>query len=135
LKPVQRRILYAMNQMGLRHNVPYRKSAGVVGEVLKEYHPHGEGAVYDALVRLAQDFSMRWPLVDGQGNFGCFSGDTKIKLLDGSEKSFAELAELGPDATFYVYSVDGNGRIVIGEGRNSRVTRHAAEIIELTLDN
>src|SRR5437763_16636369 len=74
LKPVQRRILYAMNQMGLRHNVPYRKSAGVVGEVLKEYHPHGEGAVYDALVRLAQDFSMRFPLVDGQGNFGSVDG-------------------------------------------------------------
>src|SRR5437764_5721027 len=75
LKPVQRRILYAMNQMGLRHNVPYRKSAGVVGEVLKEYHPHGEGAVYDALVRLAQDFSMRYQLVDGQGNFGSVDGD------------------------------------------------------------
>src|SRR5215213_4309312 len=75
LKPVQRRILYAMHTMGLRHNVPYRKSAGVVGEVLKEYHPHGEGAVYDALVRLAQDFSMRFPLVDGQGNFGSVDGD------------------------------------------------------------
>ena len=59
LKPVQRRILYAMHQMGLRHNVPYRKSAGIVGEVLKEYHPHGDAAVYDALVRMAQDFSMR----------------------------------------------------------------------------
>src|SRR3982750_2933093 len=75
LKPVQRRILYAMNQMGLRHNVPYRKSAGIVGEVLKEYHPHGDTAVYDALVRMAQDFSMRSPLVDGQGNFGSVDGD------------------------------------------------------------
>jgi DNA gyrase subunit A len=75
LKPVQRRILYAMNQMNLRHNVPYRKSAGIVGEVLKEYHPHGETAVYDALVRMAQDFSMRYQLVDGQGNFGSVDGD------------------------------------------------------------
>jgi DNA gyrase subunit A len=75
LKPVQRRILYAMNGMNLRHNVPYRKSAGIVGEVLKEYHPHGEGAVYDALVRMAQDFSLRYPLVDGQGNFGSVDGD------------------------------------------------------------
>ena len=75
LKPVQRRILYAMNGMNLRHNVPYRKSAGIVGEVLKEYHPHGDTAVYDALVRMAQDFSMRYPLVDGQGNFGSVDGD------------------------------------------------------------
>ncbi len=75
LKPVQRRILYAINGMGLRHNVPYRKSAGIVGEVLKEYHPHGDVAVYDALVRMAQDFSMRYPLVDGQGNFGSVDGD------------------------------------------------------------
>src|SRR3954452_15262978 len=75
LKPVQRRILYAMNGMGLRHNIPYRKSAGIVGEVLKEYHPHGDTAVYDALVRMAQDFSMRYPLVDGQGNFGSVDGD------------------------------------------------------------
>src|SRR5438105_803359 len=75
LKPVQRRVLYAMNQMGLRHSSPYRKSAGIVGEVLKEYHPHGESAVYDALVRMAQEFSLRYPLVDGQGNFGSVDGD------------------------------------------------------------
>src|SRR5215210_8467618 len=75
LKPVQRRILYAMHSMNLRHNTPYRKSAGIVGEVLKEYHPHGETAVYDALVRMAQDFSLRYQLVDGQGNFGSVDGD------------------------------------------------------------
>ncbi len=135
LKPVQRRILYAMNGMGLRHNVPYRKSAGIVGEVLKEYHPHGETAVYDTLVRMAQDFSMRYPLVDGQGNYGCFTGDTKIKLLDGTEKSFAELEQLTPDSVFYVYSVDKEGRIVVGEGRNSRITRHKVRLFEVTLDN
>ena len=75
LKPVQRRILYAMHRMGLRHNVPYRKSAGIVGEVLKEYHPHGDQSVYDALARMAQDFSLRYPLVDGQGNWGSVDGD------------------------------------------------------------
>src|ERR671932_1229162 len=75
LKPVQRRILYAMHDEGLRPGTSYRKSAGAVGEVLKKYHPHGEAAVYDALVRMAQDFSLRYPLVDGQGNFGSVDGD------------------------------------------------------------
>ncbi|MCZ6807602.1 MAG: DNA gyrase subunit A [Deltaproteobacteria bacterium] len=75
LKPVHRRILYAMKNEGLLHNRRYSKCAGVVGEVLKKYHPHGDTAVYDALVRMAQDFSMRYPLVDGQGNFGSVDGD------------------------------------------------------------
>src|SRR5205085_4067743 len=134
LKPVQRRVLYAMNDLGLTPGRPYKKSATVVGEVLGKYHPHGDSSVYDALVRMAQDFSLRYPLIDGQGNFGCFTGDTKIKLLDGTEKSFAELAELGTDTVFHVYSVERNGRIVIGEGRNARITRQKARIIELTLD-
>ncbi|MBK7914684.1 MAG: hypothetical protein IPJ94_00170 [Chloroflexi bacterium] len=75
LKPVQRRILYAMYDMGLRPDTPYRKSARVVGEVLGKYHPHGDQSVYDAMVRMAQDFSMRAELVDGQGNFGSIDGD------------------------------------------------------------
>jgi DNA gyrase subunit A len=75
LKPVQRRILYAMFREGLLAGKKYSKSAGVVGEVLKKYHPHGDQAVYDALVRLAQDFNMRYPLIDGQGNFGSIDGD------------------------------------------------------------
>ncbi|MBF0472299.1 MAG: DNA gyrase subunit A [Nitrospirae bacterium] len=75
LKPVQRRILYAMFREGLLSNRKYSKCAGVVGEVLKKYHPHGDSAVYDALVRMAQDFNMRYPLVDGQGNFGSLDGD------------------------------------------------------------
>jgi len=75
LKPVQRRILYAMLREGLLPTKKYSKCAGVVGEVLKKYHPHGDSAVYDALVRLAQDFNMRYPLVDGQGNFGSIDGD------------------------------------------------------------
>src|SRR3989344_1323266 len=75
LKPVHRRILYALNELGLTSEAKYRKSATVVGEVLGKYHPHGDAPVYDALVRLAQDFAMRYPLVDGQGNFGSVDGD------------------------------------------------------------
>jgi DNA gyrase subunit A len=75
LKPVHRRILFAMHEMGLHYNRPTRKCAGIVGEVLGNFHPHGDTAVYDALVRMAQDFSLRYPLVDGQGNFGSVDGD------------------------------------------------------------
>ncbi|MFA5991101.1 MAG: DNA gyrase subunit A [Candidatus Doudnabacteria bacterium] len=75
LKPVHRRILYAMHEMGLRHNVKFRKSAAVVGDVLGKYHPHGDIAVYDSMVHMAQTFAMRYPLIDGQGNFGSMDGD------------------------------------------------------------
>ena len=80
LKPVQRRILYAMYDMGLRPNTTYKKSARVVGEVLGKYHPHGDQSVYDAMVRMAQDFSMRYTLVDGQGNFGSIDGDAAAAM-------------------------------------------------------
>ncbi len=80
LKPVHRRILYAMKEMGLHYNKPHRKSARVVGEVLGKYHPHGDAAVYDALVRMAQPFSMRYPLIDGQGNFGSIDGDAPAAM-------------------------------------------------------
>ena len=80
LKPVHRRILYAMHDMGLEFNKPYRKSAGVVGEVMGKYHPHGDSAIYDALVRLAQDFSLRAPLIDGQGNYGSIDGDSAAAM-------------------------------------------------------
>src|SRR6201995_1346195 len=75
LKPVHRRILYAMQEMGLQFNKKYTKSAKVTGHVMGNYHPHGDSAIYDAMVRLAQPFSMRYPLVDGQGNFGSVDGD------------------------------------------------------------
>ena len=75
LKPVHRRVLYAMRELGNDYNKPYKKSARVVGDVIGKYHPHGDSAVYDTIVRLAQDFSMRYPLVDGQGNFGSVDGD------------------------------------------------------------
>src|SRR5664279_3359646 len=75
LKPVHRRILHVMNLMGLRHTAKFQKSAQVVGRVMGEFHPHGDTAIYDSMVRMAQDFSMRYPLVDGQGNFGSMDGD------------------------------------------------------------
>ncbi|HSR47354.1 MAG TPA: DNA gyrase subunit A [Anaerolineales bacterium] len=80
LKPVHRRILYAMHDMGIRSNTAYRKSARIVGEVLGKYHPHGDAAVYDAMARMAQDFAMRYPLVDGQGNFGSIDGDSPAAM-------------------------------------------------------
>jgi len=75
LKPVHRRVLFAMHEQSNTHNRPYKKSARIVGYVIGKYHPHGDAAVYDTIVRMAQDFSMRYPLVDGQGNFGSVDGD------------------------------------------------------------
>ena len=75
LKPVHRRVLYAMHDLGLQPNRAYRKCAFIVGEVMGKYHPHGDAAIYDTLVRLAQDFALRYPLVDGQGNFGSIDDD------------------------------------------------------------
>src|SRR3954463_12683761 len=80
LKPVHRRILFAMREMGLTHRSAYKKSARVVGDVLGKYHPHGDLSVYDALVRMVQDFSLRYPLIDGQGNFGSVDGDSPAAM-------------------------------------------------------
>ena len=93
LKPVQRRILYAMHDMGLTYDREYKKSARIVGEVLGKYHPHGDSAVYEAMVRMAQDFSMRYPLVDGQGNFGSIDGDNAAAM----RYTEARLARLAND--------------------------------------
>jgi DNA gyrase subunit A len=92
LKPVHRRILYAMYDMGVRTNSPYRKSARIVGEVLGKYHPHGDAAVYESMARMAQDFSMRYPLVDGQGNFGSIDGDAPAAMRY-TEARLAPMAE------------------------------------------
>jgi DNA gyrase subunit A len=98
LKPVHRRILYAMFREGLLHSKKYSKSAGVVGEVLKKYHPHGDSAVYDTMVRMAQGFNMRYPLIDGQGNFGSVDGDpaaayryTEARLTKLAEETLADI--------------------------------------------
>lgn len=92
LKPVQRRILYAMHEMGLQSTKPFKKCARIVGEVLGKYHPHGDAAVYEALVRLAQDFTMRYPLVEGQGNFGSIDGDPPAAMRY-TEARLAKIAE------------------------------------------
>src|SRR5450756_1422739 len=92
LKPVQRRILYTMGEMGLRHNTAYKKCARIVGDVMGRYHPHGDQAVYDALVRMAQDFTMRYPLVDGQGNFGSIDDDPPAAMRY-TEARLSEIAE------------------------------------------
>ncbi|KXK50861.1 MAG: DNA gyrase subunit A, partial [Chlorobi bacterium OLB5] len=98
LKPVHRRVLYGMNELGLQPNRPYKKSARVVGDVLGKYHPHGDKAVYDTIVRMVQDFSLRYPLVDGQGNFGSVDGDspaamryTEVRLAQISNNILADL--------------------------------------------
>ncbi|AFS52258.1 MULTISPECIES: DNA gyrase subunit A [Leptospirillum] len=100
LKPVQRRVLFAMQEMGVRSGGPYRKSARIVGDVIGKYHPHGDVAVYDTAVRLVQPFTLRYPLIDGQGNFGSVDGDapaamryTEIRLEALSEEMMAELEE------------------------------------------
>ena len=111
LKPVHRRILFAMHEAGLRPDRPYKKSATVVGDVLGKYHPHGDTAVYDALVRMVQDFSLRYPLVDGQGNFGSIDGDsaaayryTEAKLAPIAEDI---LADIGKETVDVAENFDG----------------------------
>ncbi|KKS92363.1 MAG: gyrase, A subunit protein [Parcubacteria group bacterium GW2011_GWC1_43_12] len=136
LKPVHRRILYTMWESGLKSTAKFRKSATVVGDCLGKYHPHGDMAVYDAMVRLAQDFSMRYPLVQGQGNFGCFTKDTKVKLTDGRDLSFGELIKEHEEGkNNYTYTVNGLGLISIAQIKKPRLTRKNAQIIKVELDN
>ena len=112
LKPVHRRILYAMNDLGIPYNRPHKKSARIVGEVLGKYHPHGDSAVYDAMVRMAQPFSLRYPLVDGQGNFGSVDGDsaaamryTEARL---TKMSADMLADIDKDTIDFSDNFDGS---------------------------
>ena len=98
LKPVHRRVLFGMSELGVFANRPFKKSARIVGEVLGKYHPHGDSSVYDAMVRMAQDWSLRYPLVDGQGNFGSMDGDspaamryTEARLQRVAEETLADL--------------------------------------------
>ena len=110
LKPVHRRILFAMYEQGLTSTRPYRKCAKIVGEVLGKYHPHGDSPVYDALVRMAQDFNMRYPLVDGQGNFGSVDGDppAAMRYTEARLSSIAEelLADIDKETVDFVPNFD-----------------------------
>ena len=114
LKPVHRRVLFGMNELGLQPNRPYKKSARVVGDVLGKYHPHGDKAVYDTIVRMVQDFSLRYPLVDGQGNFGSVDGDspaamryTEVRLAQISNNI---LADLDKNTVDFVANYDDTAR-------------------------
>ena len=112
LKPVHRRILYAMKEGGYDSTKPYKKSARIVGDVMGKYHPHGDSAIYDAMVRMAQDFSMRVPLIDGQGNFGSVDGDpaaayryTEARL---TKAALALLADIDKDTVDFQPNYDNN---------------------------
>ncbi len=111
LKPVHRRILYVMHELGLRHNAKYRKSAAVVGDVLGKYHPHGDVAVYDSMVHMAQEFAMRYPLVDGQGNFGSMDGDgaAAMRYTEARMSALAEelLVDLDKETVDFRDNYDG----------------------------
>jgi DNA gyrase subunit A len=155
LKPVHRRILYAMRELGMDWNKPYRKSAGVVGEVMGKYHPHGDQAIYDALVRMAQDFSMRVPLIDGQGNFGSLDGDppaamryTEVRLdkaahtlLEDLDKKTVDFRNNYDDtiqeptvlpASFPNILVNGAGGIAVGMATNIP-PHNLGEVIDATI--
>ena len=156
LKPVHRRILYVMNNLGLRHNAKYRKSASVVGDVMGNYHPHGDSAIYDAMVRMAQDFSMRYPLVDGQGNFGSLDGDPPAAMRY-TEARMAQIAEemlfdIEKDTVDFVPNYDGskkqpwvlpaklpnlllNGQMGIAVGMATNIPPHnLTELLDATVE-
>ena len=155
LKPVHRRILYAMQESGFTHDKPYRKSARIVGEVMGKYHPHGDAAIYDAMVRMAQSFSLRVPLIDGQGNFGSIDGDppaamryTESRLSRAAMHMLADIdkdtvdfqpnydeADLEPKvlpAAFPNLLVNGGSGIAVGMATNIP-THNAGEVIDATL--
>ncbi|MDE1900320.1 MAG: DNA gyrase subunit A [Alphaproteobacteria bacterium] len=155
LKPVHRRILYAMQEGGYDSSKPYRKSARIVGDVMGKYHPHGDSAIYDAMVRMAQDFSMRLPLIDGQGNFGSMDGDnaaamryTEARLDKAAETMLEDIgkdtvdfhpnydgSEHEPDvlpARFPNMLVNGGGGIAVGMATNI-APHNLGEVIDATL--
>ena len=112
LKPVHRRILYAMYDLKNSYNKPYKKSARVVGDVIGKYHPHGDSAVYDAMVRMAQDFSMRYPIVEGQGNFGSIDGDppaamryTEVRMAKITDQMYGDIEK---ETVSYSPNYDGS---------------------------
>src|SRR3989338_3767816 len=136
LKPVHRKILYTMNELGLSASAKFRKCAAITGDCMAKYHPHGDTAIYDSLVRMAQDFNLRYPLVHGQGNFGCFTKDTKVKLTDNRSLSFEELIEEQKQGkNNFTYTVDKNGEIKIVKIKNLRKTIENAKIMKVVLDN
>ena len=136
LKPVQRRILYSMDQLGLRPDRPFQKSARVTGDTMGKYHPHGEVPIYDALVRMAQDFSVRYPLITGQGNFGCFSGETKVELTNGDQKTFIELIDMVRHGLRGdVFTIDQHRNVRLKPVRAPRLVRRNDAVVNVSLSN
>ena len=137
LKPVHRRILYSMHELGLTHSAKFRKSALVVGDTLGKFHPHGDQSVYDALVRMAQNFSLRYPLITGQGNFGCFTKETKVKLTDGRSIDFEQLIKEDKEGKRnWTFAFNHKKQqIELAEIKKPRLTKKDQEILEITLDN
>ena len=155
LKPVHRRILYAMHEMGITSNAGHRKSSSLVGETMGNYHPHGDQAIYDTLVRMAQDFSMRYPLIDGQGNFGSMDGDppAAMRYTEARMAPIAEelLADIGKDTVDFVPNYDDrltqpevlpagfpnllvNGSSGIAVGMSTNIPPHnLGEVIDATI--
>src|SRR5437867_2743322 len=155
LKPVHRRVLHAMNELGNTYNKPYKKSARIVGDVIGTYHPHGESAVYDTIVRLVQDFSIRYPLIDGQGNFGSVDGDnpaamryTEIRMARLADEILADIdketVDFAPNydgslheplvlpARFPNLLVNGSSGIAVGMATNIP-PHNLKEIIDATI--
>ncbi|MDR0843518.1 MAG: DNA gyrase subunit A, partial [Acidobacteriota bacterium] len=155
LKPVHRRVLYAMHDLGNTYNKAYKKSARIVGDVIGKYHPHGDSAVYDTMVRLVQDFSVRYPLIDGQGNFGSVDGDapaamryTEVRMARLSDELLADIekdtVDFGPNyddslteplvlpARFPNLLVNGSSGIAVGMATNIP-PHNLAEIIDATI--
>ena len=131
LKPVHRRILYGMYAGGLRPDRKHQKSAAAVGDVMGKFHPHGDTAIYDALARMAQDFSLRYPLIDGHGNFGtpdpndrpaamryCLTYQARVRMADGTTRSVGELADAAPNS-----EVDIDLKVLDREGNAVRATK------------
>src|SRR3989338_6650487 len=136
LKPVHRRILFSMHEIGLSAGAKTRKCAKITGDVTGNYHPHGSVAVYEALVKMAQDFSMRYPLIIGQGNFGCFTKDTKVKLTDGRDICFGEFVKEYEDGKKnYTYTVNKTGLISVAEIVRPRLTKKNTSLVKVFLDN
>ena len=155
LKPVHRRVLYAMYDLGNTYNKAYKKSARIVGDVIGKYHPHGDSAVYDTIVRLAQDFSIRYPLIDGQGNFGSVDGDnaaamryTEVRMARLADELLADIdketVDFGPNyddslteplvlpAKFPNLLVNGSSGIAVGMATNIP-PHNLSEIIDATI--
>ena len=128
LKPVHRRVLYTMHEMGLSSTASYRKCAAIVGEVMGKYHPHGDLSLYDALVRLAQDFSLRYPLVDGQGNFGSVDGDppAAMRYTEARMTAIASelLADIDKDTVEFVENYDGITHAAVRAARQATEPAH-----------